>query len=391
MKSFVDSQPSGGERKTYALNGLEVTYTTVDMGAAKPFDYAVAAFVAPRDDGELATIDDYEIAVGSDVPEDLQGLWAWHELHDFDVVGHEAEDRCLTSEQEIAANMVSEPELYQRYLAVRIPFYEGLSNFIIQDLTQKGNESAYSASDLKGCKDAIEFLESHERVLNGSSADMQQKGLTVKAEKLSTSSLLDAAVARRAELDEQSRQKSEQEATDAEKKRREKEIEDERLAPERALSHQRAMEFIELMNKHGRKADKKAYINGQIVHHDRPRVGKHNELQTSRVETLLGDGWIVAHRRQVEVEFTYGDGGTKMVWAPALILLNDGNAYEATELSYIADENHHLHRPLGTVLVSSDRDKPRTATPLDAPFATDKGLQLLTDYIVANKLLSKEP
>ncbi len=161
LTKYADSQPQGKEHKTYTLNGIEVVYSIVHLSDdTKPFDYAVAAFVVPPVNGEPITEADYKIAVNDDVPEELQGLWAWHELHDFAILGHEAENRCLTSEQQLLASLSADSELYQSYIAIRIPFYVGLAAFIDADLKQKGDKSVYSVSDLDGCYDALRFLQS---------------------------------------------------------------------------------------------------------------------------------------------------------------------------------------------------------------------------------------
>ena len=160
MKKFVESQPNAAERKTYSLNGLDVEYTTIHLSdEQKPFDYAVAAFVVPLQHGAPITNLVYEIAVSDDVPEPLQGLWAWHELHDFGVLGHEAPDRCLGTEQEFVNSLQPDSSLYQLHIPCRISFYDGLAVFIKTDLKQKGQDSVYSAADLQGCIDAIAFLQ----------------------------------------------------------------------------------------------------------------------------------------------------------------------------------------------------------------------------------------
>lgn len=178
MKSFVDSQPNGKGRKTYKLSGLEVVYTSMHLSDDdKPFNYAVAAFVIPRDSGRSMTEEDYEISVSDDVPEELQGLWAWHELHDFGVLGHRAENRCLQSEEEILSNLQADPKLLKQYLQYRIPFYEGLAAFIVKDIDQNGYASVYRADDLEGCYDAIKLLESQNEKLRADHVELPRFAL----------------------------------------------------------------------------------------------------------------------------------------------------------------------------------------------------------------------
>lgn len=352
MKSFADSQPSGAERKTYALNGLEVTYTTVDMGDAKPFDYAVAAFVAHREDGELITEADYEIAVSDDVPEELQGIWAWHELHDFAELGHEAEDRCLQSEQVLAESMSSVSELYQRYLAVRIPFYDGLAVFIATDIDQKGDESAYSPADLQGCYDAIAFLQAQKH-------DLQAPDVTV------TVSLLDAAKAKRSELNALAKQEAIRLREEAEQNRIAQEQEAAIQAELKRESDRHAEEFIKLMKKH---RIKPVDFYEQVEEKTWERWFHHTEessywYHANLNSTLVGKGWVIQAGH---------------------ILLTDGNTYtygsprkptsgEATQLRQgtgpVPDENSVLYK-IG-----------RSISLKEVPYAGE-GASLLVDAIV---------
>ena len=101
---------------------------------------------------------DYEIAVNDDVPQELRGLWAWHELNDFKVLGHGAEDRCLQSEESFLKNSDVHLPLYQLYLSYRLPFYSELATFMQKDIDQKGFESQYDTSDVEGCYRTIKLL-----------------------------------------------------------------------------------------------------------------------------------------------------------------------------------------------------------------------------------------
>ena len=92
------------------------------------------------------------------MPEELRGLWAWHELNDFSVLGHGTENRCLQSEESVLKNSDVNSPLYQLYLSYRLPFYSELATFMQKDIEQKGSESQYDISDVEGCHKAIEFL-----------------------------------------------------------------------------------------------------------------------------------------------------------------------------------------------------------------------------------------
>lgn len=155
MKNYTESQLDGKERIRFTLNDLTVLYSTVHIPVEhQPFPYAVAAFVVKNEAGET----NYEIAVNDDVPEELRGLWAWHELNDFSVVGHGAEDRCLQSEESVLKYGAINSPLYQLYLSYRLPFYSELAVFMQKDIELKGSESQYDISDVKGCYEAIKLL-----------------------------------------------------------------------------------------------------------------------------------------------------------------------------------------------------------------------------------------
>ena len=155
MKNYTESQLDGKEHTSFTLNNLTVLYSTVHIPIEhQPFPYAVAAFVVNNEEGTA----DYEIAVNDDVPEELRGLWAWHELNDFSVLGHGAEGRCLHSEESVLKNSDVHSPLYQLYLSYRVPFYSGLAAFMRKDIGQRGSESQYDASDVEGCYMAIELL-----------------------------------------------------------------------------------------------------------------------------------------------------------------------------------------------------------------------------------------
>lgn len=155
MKNYTESQLDGKERTSFTLNELTVLYSTVHIPVEhQPFPYAVAAFVVHNEAGET----NYEIAVNDDVPEELRGLWAWHELNDFSVLGHGAKDRCLQSEESVLKNSNVNSPFYQLYLCYRLPFYSGLAAFMQKDIEQKVSESQYDLSDVEGCYKAVELL-----------------------------------------------------------------------------------------------------------------------------------------------------------------------------------------------------------------------------------------
>ncbi|TAL14524.1 hypothetical protein EPN95_02935 [Patescibacteria group bacterium] len=362
MKSFVDSQPSV-DRKTYALNGLEVIYTTVDMGNVKPFDYAVAAFVTPRGNGEPITDADYEIAVSNDVPEELQGIWAWHELNDFAVLGHEASDRCLTSENEIASSMTSDPELYQRYLTVRIPFYEGLAAFIVQDLAQKGDSSVYSPADLKGCYDTILLLQSKQTTFGN-------------AEKISNFSLLDAAKTKRVELNTFAAQEAIRLQQEAEQDRMTKEKEAVIKAELKRESDKNADEFIKLMKKNlvdpvdfYEQVEEKTW---EYWHHHTEETSYWYHANLNSI--LIGKGWIIKVGH---------------------ILLTDGKTYTySTARKPTTGEATQLRQGTGPGPDESSTSYKigRSISPQEAPYAGE-GASLLVDAILkfdADKPIAKK-
>lgn len=86
-RAYNERVRNGANPTEFEFAGLQVRYTTVHIPKnQRPFEYAVAASI-PADQEE------YEIAVSDDVPEELRGLWAWHEYHDFKVLGFNAEDQ----------------------------------------------------------------------------------------------------------------------------------------------------------------------------------------------------------------------------------------------------------------------------------------------------------
>lgn len=368
MKSFADSQPSGAERKTYALNGLEVTYTTVDMGTAKPFDYAVAAFVAPREDSEPITEAYYEIAVSDDVPEELQGVWAWHELHDFAVLGHEAENRCLQSEQVIVERMSSDPELYQRYLAVRIQFYDGLAVFIATDLDQKGDGSVYSSSDLQGCYDAIAFLQKKMNELQ-------------ETDETTSSSILDLAKAKRTHLSARAKQEAARAAQKAEEERVAAEKKAEADAILKEESDKNVKEFIEVMRSH-RIATKQLYLQKlTLLKKERGNYdyeGGYDYTYWYDVHTTkIGDGWVVV------------DASPNSLSPKGIIVLESGEAYQYDTSFVDPKEYHHgssyIYEHFTGDTPNENSLKAHTnaddSSTLDAPFA-GHGVSTLVDAII---------
>lgn len=152
--NFAESQRGDNDPESFELNSETVFFTVVHIpDNQKPFPYAVAAAVPPNQEA-------YTIAVSDDVPEQLRGLWAWHELHDFKKVGHAQEGRCLQTEEELALHMNSNSPEYQEYLRYRIHFYTHLEKFIAEDLAQKGESSEYDSFDVDGCRQAVQFLRS---------------------------------------------------------------------------------------------------------------------------------------------------------------------------------------------------------------------------------------
>lgn len=151
-RHFNERAREGAEPELFEFAGTIVEYTTVHIPETqRPFDFAVAASLP---EGQ----DNYEIAVSDDVPEDLRGLWAWHEYNDFKVVGFDVGNRCRQSEQVVAENLAG-TELYQKYLEYRIPFYQSLARFMARDVYAKGDASEYDILDVQGCYSAMDFLD----------------------------------------------------------------------------------------------------------------------------------------------------------------------------------------------------------------------------------------
>jgi hypothetical protein len=154
LRGFVDSQV-GEAREIIELNGVEVEFSVIHIPEAqKPFPYAVAAAVVERADGSF----DYVIAVSDDVPEELRGLWAWHEYHDFAELGAEAEDRCFKSEEVVVDAIRIDPELLEFYVEVRSEFYSSLALYMQQVLDDDPENSPYSQDDVEGALLAGVFL-----------------------------------------------------------------------------------------------------------------------------------------------------------------------------------------------------------------------------------------
>lgn len=150
--SFAETQRGEDDPEYFELDGLSVFYTTVHIPQdQRPFRFAVAAAVPPDQDA-------YTIAVSDDVPEQLRGLWAWHELHDFKEMGHEHPERCLNSEITVAWHLDANSDAYQEYLRYRIHFYVSLEAFITRDIAEKGEASEYDVQDIEGCQKSLEFL-----------------------------------------------------------------------------------------------------------------------------------------------------------------------------------------------------------------------------------------
>ena len=152
LKNYTESQQNN-KKECYKIGDMVVNYSVVYIPEEyRPFSYAIAASVPPEQD-------DYEIAVSDDVPENLRGLWAWHELHDFKCIGHEVPGRCSQSEAIVAQELsATNPSLLSDYLNVRIPFYESLAEFMKKDIAEKGENSTYHNYDVDGCFQAIKLL-----------------------------------------------------------------------------------------------------------------------------------------------------------------------------------------------------------------------------------------
>lgn len=151
LSDYAGRQRGDKLLERYECNGLPVEYTVAHIPEEhRPFPYAVAASVPPG-------IEEYSIVVFDDVPEELRGLWAWHELHDFRVLGHQAENRCPESER-VLVESLKDVDLMSRYIPVRLDFYRGLADFIGRDLAEKGEASVYDSKDLQGCYDSIKYL-----------------------------------------------------------------------------------------------------------------------------------------------------------------------------------------------------------------------------------------
>ncbi len=370
MKKFADSQPSAAERKTFELNGLQVTYTTVDMGEAKPFNYAVAAFVAPREDGTPITEADYEIAVSNDVPEELQGIWAWHELHDFAVLGHEAKDRCLQSEQVLADTMLNNPELYQRYLSVRTVFYENLENFALEQY----DESVYTLDDVLGCYSATQFLESQKKKLA-----INQQLQTLE------SPLLNRVRAKRKIMESLTAQEALRIHQEAEQDRMAQEKEAALHAELKLESDKNATEFIKIMlalniptidlySQGAKREYKTAYYPPRPnAHYKDPgsRGMITSWYETTLTNKLMGQGWLVLR-----------PGATGK--SDGYVLLTTGLTYQVPYLSRIL--RPEIDNSTGNKYLVKGTDPAPGSVPwsgnvVEFPYAGD-GATLLVDAII---------
>ncbi len=150
LRSFAESR--AGEVQTFKFHGLEVHYRVgqlPDVG----IPYPVAAAVTG------AHKDDYEIVVSDTVPAELSGIWAWHELFDFAVLGHGYGGRCATTEGETLHYLARCPaEERTSYLEHRIAFYEGLGAYMTRDIDENGENSQYDQGDVEGVANALRLL-----------------------------------------------------------------------------------------------------------------------------------------------------------------------------------------------------------------------------------------
>lgn len=144
----------------YTLGAISVRYAVIAIPEAqKPFPMAVAAAFPwigqPKPSGQTGGI-----LVSDDVPNQLQGLWALHELIDFTIVGHDAIGRCATSEQSILNGLEASGQaaLAREYVTERVNFFMNLEQYMSADLDRSGEQSQYEKIDIDGCTLAASVL-----------------------------------------------------------------------------------------------------------------------------------------------------------------------------------------------------------------------------------------
>lgn len=92
--------------------------------------------------------------VSDSVPAELRPYWAAHEIIEFTQIGINQEGRCAAAEERIIELLPE--DLKQEYVNRRIPFFENLIIFFMDDIaSENGN---YTDDDLLEAQATLEYL-----------------------------------------------------------------------------------------------------------------------------------------------------------------------------------------------------------------------------------------
>ena len=131
---------------------VTVQFTTIHIpDAQKPFGYFAGVNI-PEDSEE------YEITISDDVPEELRGLWAWHEYNNLHSSSVTTRNYRLQAERFICEQL-GDTELYEIYRAHRIPFYQSLAHYMAKEAFAKDGVSEHDSMDIQACYAAMDFLD----------------------------------------------------------------------------------------------------------------------------------------------------------------------------------------------------------------------------------------